>query len=165
MAHTFFISDTHFGHTNIIKYENRPFENVDAMDKAIIANWNNKVSKQDTVFFLGDFGLHHADIIKNIYLSLNGKIHFVSGNHDMAHSDSWWIDRIGVKRYYRYPIIWRDFYILSHKPVYVNDAMPYVNIHGHTHSKRYDSDKHFNVSVECINYTPIRSDELIPGLK
>ena len=42
---TFFVSDTHFNHTNIIKYCNRPFNNADEMDAALIKNWNAKVPK------------------------------------------------------------------------------------------------------------------------
>ena len=32
----FIISDTHFAHTRIIQYENRPFNSVKEMDKEII---------------------------------------------------------------------------------------------------------------------------------
>ena len=52
---TFFVSDTHFNHTNIIKYCNRPFNNADEMDAALIKNWNTKVPKDGIVYHLGDF--------------------------------------------------------------------------------------------------------------
>ena len=55
MSKTFFISDLHFNHENIIKYCNRPFPNVDKMNSSIINNWNSVVSKDDVVYFLGDF--------------------------------------------------------------------------------------------------------------
>ena len=55
MVNTFFTSDTHFGHANIIKYCNRPFSSLEEMNSTIIRNWNEMVKPEDTVFFLGDF--------------------------------------------------------------------------------------------------------------
>lgn len=37
MSNTFFIADPHFDDDNIRRYENRPFENVGAMNEAMIA--------------------------------------------------------------------------------------------------------------------------------
>ena len=50
-----FTSDLHFGHQNIIKFCNRPWETVEEMDKALIENWNSVVGENDIVFDLGDF--------------------------------------------------------------------------------------------------------------
>lgn len=47
MSRQFFIADTNFGHKNIIEYENRPFNNTEEMDNAIIENWNKTVKKMD----------------------------------------------------------------------------------------------------------------------
>ncbi len=78
----FFVSDTHFGHENIIKTCNRPFASAAEMDEALIGRWNERVGPDDTVYHLGDFCYRNwrgADV----YLSqLNGKIHLVAGNHD-----------------------------------------------------------------------------------
>ncbi len=40
----FFTADTHFGDSNIIRYENRPFSDIEDMDRTIIKNWNDAVS-------------------------------------------------------------------------------------------------------------------------
>jgi calcineurin-like phosphoesterase family protein len=47
-----FIADTHFSHTNIIRYAKRPFVTVEEMDHCLITNWNDCVSAEDQVYFL-----------------------------------------------------------------------------------------------------------------
>lgn len=82
----FVISDTHFGHANIIKYCKRPFDSVEAMDRELIDRWNAKVPKGATVYHLGDFCFYKdpAQALEVLH-SLNGDIHLVAGNHD-----NWW---------------------------------------------------------------------------
>lgn len=80
--HTFFTSDTHFGHANIIRFCNRPFQNVEEMNEVLIENWNKVVSKNDTVFHLGDFAFGGSSVWNSIIPRLNGHINLIIGNHD-----------------------------------------------------------------------------------
>lgn len=81
----FFTSDIHFFHENIIKYCNRPWENVDDMTNGIISNWNNRVSENSHVFIVGDLamgGLRRASELASCLRRMNGIKHLVPGNHD-----------------------------------------------------------------------------------
>lgn len=80
--HTFFTSDTHFGHANIIRFCNRPFQNVEEMNEVLIENWNKVVSKGDTIFHLGDFAFGGSSVWNSIIPRLNGHINLIIGNHD-----------------------------------------------------------------------------------
>ncbi len=159
MSQVFLISDMHFGHANIIKYENRPFTNVDEMDTTLISNWNKAVGKGDKVFILGDVSFYNKEKTKSIFEMLNGNKILILGNHDKDRSLAWWSET-GLDEVYQYPIVYNDFYILSHEPVYLSENMPYANIHGHTHHLKYADKQFFNVSVECIGYTPISFDKV-----
>ena len=55
MSKTLFIADTHFGHKNILRLNNRPYKDIDEMNRDYIEKWNNKVGKDDTVIHGGDF--------------------------------------------------------------------------------------------------------------
>ena len=77
----FFISDTHFGHKNIIRYCNRPFQSVEEMDEALIEKWNSKVGKLDTVYIIGDFAWNKGKV-SYFAERLNGTKILVAGNHD-----------------------------------------------------------------------------------
>ena len=55
MGKNFYISDLHIGHANVIKFDNRPFKDVDEMFEILVRNWNSIVTKEDTVYILGDF--------------------------------------------------------------------------------------------------------------
>ncbi len=91
--HTFFTSDTHFNHANIIRFCNRPFKDVEQMNEVMITNWNNAISKDDTVFHLGDFCLGGAAEWTKILDRLNGKIFLIMGNHDLKNIRQGFISR------------------------------------------------------------------------
>lgn len=78
----FFVSDTHFGHANILGFCNRPFKNVEEMNHVLIKNWNKKVPTDGLVFHLGDFAWGGYPFWKNIRSQLNGEIILIKGNHD-----------------------------------------------------------------------------------
>lgn len=82
MSKIFYISDTHFGHKNCIKFDNRPFETVEEMDQTLIDNWNKKVSDEDTVYIIGDFIYRSGNTFEWYLKQLKGKKILVSGNHD-----------------------------------------------------------------------------------
>lgn len=77
-----FTSDLHFWHKNICKYCDRPYESLEEMHEAIIANWNSVVQDDDDVFLLGDMGFCGINKLRVLIARLNGKIHLVQGNHD-----------------------------------------------------------------------------------
>ena len=49
----YYTSDLHFGHRNVLKFDNRPFANVDEMDLVLIENWNNRVQPDDAPMIIG----------------------------------------------------------------------------------------------------------------
>lgn len=81
----FYIADLHFGHANIIKYDNRPFRTVTGMNEALIENWNNAVSKNDTVYILGDLCWDKESKWPSLLARLNGNKVLIRGNHDPKH--------------------------------------------------------------------------------
>lgn len=94
--HTFFTSDTHFGHANIIRFCNRPFKNVEEMDETLIENWNQVVSEDDTVFHLGDFAFGGSNVWKSIIPRLNGHINLIIGNHDRKNLRQGYMSSFGM---------------------------------------------------------------------
>lgn len=168
MSKTWFISDMHFGHTNIIQYEDRPFTDVAAMNEELIKRWNNTVAKNDIVWCLGDVGLGSKDYIHSIICQLNGHKRLVRGNHDN------WSDQVyrdmGFEYVSKYPVVLKNFFVLSHEPMeYMGKCSPFYFIYGHVHGSptyRSQTENSTCVCVERWNYTPIRIkafDDYNPG--
>ena len=42
----YYIADTHFRHSNILKFDSRPFFTLEEMEKEMIENWNNVVNNR-----------------------------------------------------------------------------------------------------------------------
>lgn len=166
-----FVSDTHFGHGNSIKYCNRPWnsgkdangeivvtdKDVFAMDNALIEKWNSVVGKNDVVWHLGDFALGGKGVAERVFPQLNGKINLVMGNHD--HWKLKWYYDLGFHRVYDRKVIINDFVILSHAPLmFLNSNSPFFNIFGHVHdSTAYQTwtKTAACVCVERHDYTPV----------
>lgn len=79
---TYYTSDLHFGHLNIIRFCDRPFAGVGAMDARLVQLWNETVTEDDTVWVLGDVALGSlGESLANIG-RLHGHKILVPGNHD-----------------------------------------------------------------------------------
>jgi calcineurin-like phosphoesterase family protein len=151
---TFFSGCDHFGHQNIIKLANRPFNSVEEMDAVLIENWNKTVKQNDTVYHLGDFAYKGSSDPASILKRLNGNIILIQGNHD---------PRGWGHNYYEFKENKRLF-VLMHYPIeewngYYRGA---VHIHCHTHKPELVSaERRFNVTVEATNYKPISLEEIL----
>jgi calcineurin-like phosphoesterase family protein len=133
-----FSSDTHFGHTNVIRYSNRPFLSIGEHDEILIQNWNSHVRSGDDVYFLGDFCYRNKEAASNIRKRLNGNIHFIEGNHDAAahqirHTFIWYKQLHDIK-------VGDRGIVLCHYAMRVWNKSHYGNWHlyGHSHNSLPD---------------------------
>lgn len=81
------ISDTHFGHDNILQYcpwRQSWAKSVQEHDAALIAAWRALVQPDDWVLHLGDVALGPRDYAATIRRQLTGRIIVVRGNHDRS---------------------------------------------------------------------------------
>ncbi|GLU29488.1 metallophosphoesterase family protein [Brucella sp. NBRC 12950] len=156
MRNIWFMSDTHFGHANIIKYSRTQFDSVDEMESTIIESWNEKVSSQDLVYHLGDFAWSAKDA-KRVRPKLNGSIRLIVGNHDD-------IPALASAGLFQRIQMWRQFSEIgvtaSHVPMRREQIRHgSMNVHGHVHGNTNGLESfHFDVSAESLNYSPIHFD-------
>lgn len=153
---TFFTSDTHFGHANIIKYSSRPFKTAEEMDEALIRNWNSVVRPGDTVYHLGDFAVGGPEA--DVYLRrLNGSIKFCWGNHDnrLKRAVSRPIDVQDI----RYVSVDGQKIVLCHYAMKVWDGSHKGTwqLYGHSHGTLPDDPNAYQIDVgmDCHNLFPL----------
>ena len=78
----FFTSDWHIGHANCLKFDNRPFADIEEMHSVLIKRFNSTVPENSVTYFLGDIGLCSKERTKEVIEKLNGTKVLVRGNHD-----------------------------------------------------------------------------------
>lgn len=165
----YLVSDTHFYHKNIIEYCHRPFRDIEAMNQALISNWNSVVSSEDKVYHLGDFTMAHfvegqRESYKQAYVrtcqellaKLNGHKTLILGNHDAKAKVSMECGWGAVEK----QVVLEGF-LLTHRPCEPTGYL--ANLHGHVHDKlpfyRRDGEGvYFNISVDTTEYSPISLD-------
>ena len=157
MSKKFYISDTHFGHYNIIEYSYRPFKTLKEMDSTLIENWNAKVRPNDLVYHLGDFAWKDARKYRE---QLNGHIILIRGNHDKVPKNCF-----NEVCYYKEIKDSGYRLILMHYPLitwnHVNSPTCYY-LHGHLHiNSTYHHKKRINISCELMGYEPKTIKEIL----
>lgn len=162
----FFTSDTHFGHRNIIRFCNRPFNSVEEMDETIISNWNAVVNKKDTVYHLGDFCTwktkDYLSLFNHYRKRLNGKIFLIEGNHDYKINTN--LSKIPISNYGlvdKSPLyhikINKQTIVMCHfaMRVWHKSHFDSWHIYGHSHAKLSPIGKSWDVGVDNNNFIPV----------
>lgn len=170
----FIVSDTHFGHANIVKFTAngvrlRPFENHEEHDEALVANWNSVVRPNDKVYHLGDVSISRKSL--TLLERLHGEKILIRGNHDI----------FKLEDYAKYFRDIRSFHVLNgcvftHAPLHTSCLEKFgCNVHGHTHANHIkrvadiggmeNDPSYLNVCVEHTNYTPLLLEEVFDRIK
>lgn len=172
----FFTADLHFNDYRNFNHFNYSanYENQVDRDSDLIAIWNSIVRPDDAVYILGDyFVFYYAYKINDMHKineatteqdkfvdytkRLNGKKSIILGNHDNE------IRKYGSIRsfltsqdiyVYDYPIVFKDWCILSHAPMYVTPDIPYINIFGHVHNNQ--NYRTFSSCGACVCWDRVR---------
>lgn len=162
-------SDTHFGHANIIKYCDRPFDDVSHMNEVLVENWNATIKPQDKVYHLGDVFMG-GEKGSSVLHRLNGKKRLIMGNHDT----NWKV----LSDTFQKIAVWRmltEFgLLLTHVPVHASTmdrskldrtGQPdmLLNVHGHTHKNGEpdgDTKNYKCVCVELTDFKPVNIEDL-----
>lgn len=148
---TWFTSDHHFGHKNIIEYAERPFDHIDQMDENLIDSWNSVVDSWDIVYHLGDLTL--GDDANKYLVRLRGRIKILS---NMWHHDRRWLKNTPS----HFGNVWKmspmvvlenpHTIILCHYPIAEWDRKHYDSwhLHGHSHGNYTGDGKILDVGVD-----------------
>jgi len=160
----FFISDTHFGHRNIVlgtsqwtdKSGCREFQTVEEHDQKLIDGINWVVQPEDELWHLGDFSFGGKDKIKEYRDRLNCKtIHIVYGNHDHHIQQDWKKYGFASGQHYKELMVGKLPVVLMHYPIesWHQQERGAVHLHGHVHGKLQGTRiNRFDVGYESTNW-------------
>lgn len=169
-----FTSDTHFGHANIIRYSNRPFETVQQMNDELIVNINSCVKPTDELYHLGDFSFMDEESTYKIIKRLNGKKHFIFGNHDKVIKRSKELQGLFTSVQFYHELYFQDKalgkipVVLCHFPMITWNKAHHgaYMLHGHCHGNlKYPFEARImDVGVDPQNYSPISEQDIVRRL-
>lgn len=170
----FYISDTHFYHKNIIKYEKvrNHYESFEEMNEDMIKRWNDKVSKEDVVYIIGDLSFRGGDRLVSILERLNGEKVLILGNHDGLISTSIkerYFKDVSSTRFTKDILNGEEVRIhMSHFPLWDWDCHGHregtIHLYGHIHDKlelRIPKENAYNVSSAIMDLSPSTLDDVI----
>lgn len=161
----FFTADLHLGHSNIIRYCDRPFKDIDEMNEYIIESWNSVVRESSSVYLLGDVAMRNNDRLGDLLDALHGQITLIKGNHDDGVINKHKRRFNAMKRMHEIRVVDPDAYqgrrkiILCHYPMITWNGSHHGtwHLHGHCHGTLPDDPHAFrlDVGVDCHDFMPV----------
>lgn len=160
-----FVGDLHFGHSNIRDFESEyrgHWKSTEEMNEGLIELWNKNISKDDTVYNLGDFFFNmKPKEVDNILERLNFKeMILIAGNHDHTKEIKRFENRGITVKYADMVKRNGNRYYLSHYPCLLGKRNNLYNIHGHIHSDFLNTRYHINVDYDFAGRLGITFDEI-----
>lgn len=163
----YFTSDLHLGHRGIIEMQNRPFTNLEEMNRALIYNYNSIVNKKDTVYILGDIS-HHLSIeqANEMIEKMNGKKILIKGNHDKSYRQELFEDICDFKTISVNGVR----FVLMHYPMlsWPKKNSGSIQLHGHIHAdaeyncqNRAEGILRYDVGVDANCFYPVSAKQII----
>ncbi len=163
----YFTADLHLGHRGIITMQERPFKDVDEMNKELVRNYNSVVSKKDTVYILCDI-CHHmeVDAANAVISKLNGEKHLIVGNHDKNYDPSLFAEIADFTTV----SLNGEYFALMHYPMlsWPKSKHGSYQLHGHIHARmeyneqnRAEGIKRYDVGVDANYYCPVSVNQII----
>jgi len=162
MSNIWFTADSHYDHSKIIQYCNRPFKNVDEMNEELIKRWNERVKHDDTIYHLGDFAFSKGP--GKFFHRLNGNKILIVGNHDRQLTKH--LPWQSVHDYYETKID-GQFIVMCHYAFRVWNKAHYQswNLYGHSHNTLKNNSQQWDVGVDANDYRPINFEQIKEKLK
>lgn len=159
-----FISDTHFFHSNILKFKDddgkriRSFSSVEEMNEKMVENWNKVVKDNDKVYHLGDVTFRYDRPFQELMHRLKGRKRLIVGNHDH-------LKRYELTKHFEKVELWAGFkgdnFTCSHLPLPLAGLRDGdFNVHGHIHQNEMEDLHYINVCVEKCDYSPVHLDTI-----
>jgi len=151
------ISDSHFGHENMVNWSLREKGFEEKIWKGLHALPSNTI-----LIHLGDLTMSSDYEVSQQMITIPYKKWLIRGNHD-KHSISWYINN-GWDCVCDEMIIdmFGNRILLSHIPQPKREGVT-RNIHGHLHGGRshgrpdfYDETYHFEICPEVVGYLPVK---------
>jgi calcineurin-like phosphoesterase family protein len=164
MNNVFFTADTHFNHRKCQElFRNNHFSSLEEMNETIIERWNERISKSDRVYHLGDVALGTPSEARKILNRLNGQIYLIRGNHESVAEHKLCVDRfVWIKDYFGLKVGTQKIY-LFHYALRTWNCMHYGSwsLHAHSHGSLPElNHRSFDVGVDPWDFYPVSYDEV-----
>lgn len=168
---TWLISDTHFGHSGILRFGQRPASH----ELIMLSEWIDRVPEDGVVLHLGDVFMGSKGKARRwakVLSRLPGRKYVIVGNHDEN------LQAIEQAGFETIPPFWQDGVWFTHEPLNMvmharlegDEAVWHTNVHGHVHANEWKdvhdgipvpNKRYINACVEHLGLAPTQYGTLI----
>ena len=167
----YYTADIHFNSIRNLSY--RPFDTVEEMNKVLLTNINDRVSKKDTLYIVGDVGSISNPPFRILH-KIRCRMVLIVGNNDVPLLKNRKFTQYFSEIYFGNYLVWdediKNKIFLNHYPcVSWNGSRTGIpHFYGHIHSLKTDGYEQmkqvpnaYNIGVDVLDYMPRTAREII----